>query len=102
MLLAWFSLFVLFGVAYSLWLTLEAWQNLRTIITSGENGVYRHAAIGDLRTAIKDSLLAILLLGIFILGGLAANILSLMFIVIFIIALPFARLHMLHQPRRRK
>jgi hypothetical protein len=104
----WLTLLFSIGVVYALWHVWVAELNRRLRILSGQNGLMAHAATGDLRRAIADLVLAVLLLAIVELPMLIPLIghawFSLLqgfaFILLgstFVVGMAFSRLHEIHR-----
>jgi hypothetical protein len=105
----WLTLLFGIGVVYALWHVWVAALNWRLCALSGQNGLLAHVAVGDLRRAVTDLVVAVLLLVVVALPLLLQVIerpwFSLLqqsaFILlgsVFVIGMAFSRLHELKRP----
>lgn len=104
-----FSLLFLIGLGYAVFHLLDTIVRRRVLALSGENGILEHVAVGDVRSAANDLLMAVLFLVIAVLPLLVPVIgiqwFSLLqqtaFILlgsVFVIGMAFARLHEHRRP----
>ena len=102
-----FLLLFLIGLAYSLWHLRVALQQREAL--GSQNGLLQHVAIGDVRTALKDVLVGLMLvlivalpLAIEFIGlpwfRLLQQLAFILLGVVYVLGMAFARLHQLKQP----